>query len=288
MEWCKMEFEISKDMKLIRELLNITQYELSKEIGVKILTIQRIENQITMPSKSTLSNFYNFVYTKKIYLNKIKEMFYLEGRNNSKLLFHGSKSGIFGNIDLKKSRLSNDFGQGFYCGESYEQSAMFIENFEDSKIYYYYFDNEGLNYEKYNVGLDWMLTIAYFRGGLKRYSDHPVIKNIISKLNGLDYVVAPIADNKMFRIIDAFINGEITDEQCMHCLAATNLGNQYVLLTDKAISRLSKLECCYFSTLERRKYRTMKLVDDKISEDKVKLARIQFRGKGYKTAYLKL
>ena len=97
----------------------------------------------------------------------------------------------------------------------------------------------------------------------------------------MDYVIAPIADNKMFRIIDAFINGEITDEQCKHSLAATNLGYQYVLLTDKALSKLKKLECCFLSKEERSHYRKIKKDDAKLGEDKVKLARINFRGKGH-------
>ena len=196
------------------------------------------------------------------------------------LLFHGAKSTIIGNIDVNKGRKNNDFGQGFYCGESYEQSASFVENFENSSVYYFSFDITGLRSLKYSVDRDWMLTIAYFRGTLNEYKDSIVIKKLISKLDYVDYVVAPIADNKMFRIIDSFINGEITDEQCKHCLAATNLGFQYVLLNDNAISRLKMLECCYLSNEERNHYRKIKLEDNKISDDKVKLARIQYRGKG--------
>ena len=56
-----------------------------------------------------------------------------------------------------------------------------------------------------------MLTIAYFRGRLSGYEDHPIIKKLINKLEDIDYLVAPIADNRMFRIIDSFIEGEITD-----------------------------------------------------------------------------
>ena len=33
-----------------------------------------------------------------------------------------------------------------------------------------------------------------------------------------------------FEIIDRFIDGEITDVQCQHCLSATNLGKQYVII----------------------------------------------------------
>lgn len=275
-----MFFNISEDMKIVRELLNITQEELADELKVETLTIKRIENGITNTSKRTLDLFYDFIYKKKIYLNKIKEMFYKEELKKEILLFHGAKSAIIGNIDINKGRKNNDFGQGFYCGESYEQSASFVENFENSSVYYFSLDVTGLRCLKYTVDRDWMLTIAYFRGTLNEYKDSIVIKNLISRLEGVDYVVAPIADNKMFRIIDSFINGEITDQQCKHCLAATNLGFQYVLLNDNATSRLKTLECCYLSNEERNHYRKIKLEDNKISYDKVKLARVQYRGKG--------
>lgn len=275
-----MVFNVSEDMKIVRELLNITQEELADELNVEPLTIKRIENGITNTSKRTLDLFYDFIYKKKIYLNKIKEMFYKEELTKEILLFHGAKSTIIGNIDINKGRKNNDFGQGFYCGESYEQSASFVENFENSSVYYFSLDVTGLRSLKYAVDRDWMLTIAHFRGTLNEYKDSPVIKKLISRLDDVDYVMAPIADNRMFRIIDSFINGEITDEQCKHCLAATNLGFQYVLLNQNAISRLKILECCYLSNEERRYYRNLKSEDNKISEDKVKLARIQYRGKG--------
>ena len=51
-------------------------------------------------------------------------------------------------------------------------------------------------------------------------------------------------------------------------------------MNNKAISQLRELECCYFSKEERKEYRKLKNEDNKISEDKVKLARIQYRGKG--------
>lgn len=275
-----MNYNISEDMKIVRELLSLTQEELADAIEVETLTIKRIENGITKTSKRTLDLFYDFVYMKKIYLNKIKEMFYKEELTNEILLFHGAKSSIVGDININKSRKNNDFGKGFYCGESYEQSASFVENFENSSVYYFSFDTSNLNCIKYDVNREWMLTIAYFRETLNKYKESSIIKNLISKLDNIDYVIAPIADNKMFRIIDSFINGEITDEQCKHCLAATNLGYQYVLLNDKAISNLKMLECCYLSNEERNNYKRIKIEDNKISEDKVKLARIQYRGKG--------
>lgn len=96
------------------------------------------------------------------------------------------------------------------------------------------FDKTGMRELRLGVEQDWMLMIAFFRGKLTAYENHPMIRRILNRLNGIDYVVAPIADNRMFQIIDSFIEGEITDVQCQHCLSATNLGNQYVFLTQRA------------------------------------------------------
>lgn len=55
----------------------------------------------------------------------------------------------------------------------------------------------------------------------------------------------------MFQIINSFISGELTDEQCRHCLAATNLGMQYIFLNEKAVSQIKLVERCYISTNEK-------------------------------------
>lgn len=50
-----------------------------------------------------------------------------------------------------------------------------------------------------------MMTIAYYRGVLDEYRDHPTVKALIEKSRDCDYIIAPIADNRMFQIINSFI-----------------------------------------------------------------------------------
>ena len=95
-----------------------------------------------------------------------------------------------------------------------------------------------------------------------------------------DYVIAPIADNRMYQIIDAFAEGEITDEQCIHALAATNLGMQYVACSRKAAGQVRILERCYLCKDEKKRFVTDRGGDLKTSESKVRAARIKYRGKG--------
>lgn len=84
----------------------------------------------------------------------------------------------------------------------------------------------------------------------------------------------------MFQIINSFIEGELTDEQCKHCLAATNLGMQYIFVSEKAVSQEKLIECCYISQNEREYYKNIRLEESKLGANKVKLARKQYRGKG--------
>lgn len=99
-----------------------------------------------------------------------------------------------------------------------------------------------------------MLTIAYYRGKLQEYVKTETVKKLLKANEGVDYIIAPIADNRMFEIIDSFIEGEITDVQCQHCLSATNPGKQYVFVSEKALDHITLLESCFLTDSENQKY----------------------------------
>lgn len=276
-----MEYNFSKDLKSIREILGVSQSEFADQIGVEQVTISRNELGKTNPSAKILENVYTFAFAKNIKINKLKEMFWRDDlKKHEILLFHGAKSKIDGEIDIHRGRHNNDFGQGFYAGESYEQAISFVSGFENSSVYYICFNDDDLTYKRYEVNQEWMMTIAYYRGALDEYKNHPVVKKIIEQSRACDYIIAPIADNRMFQIINSFIEGELTDEQCKHCLAATNLGMQYIFVSEKAVSQAKLIERCYISHNEREYYKNIRLEESKLGANKVKLARKQYRGKG--------
>lgn len=142
------------------------------------------------------------------------------------------------------------------------------------------FNPENLKCKKYNVDREWMLTIAYFRGRLEEYQDTETVKKLAETAKNVDYIVAPIADNRMFEIIDSFIDGEITDIQCQHCLSATNLGLQYVFVSERALSHVTLLERCYLTEAEKEMYLYSRQESFKMNMDKVKLAKKQYRNQG--------
>ena len=276
-----MDFNFADDLKAIRTILGYTQTELAEQIGVEQVTISRNELCKSNPSNQLMERVYNFAFDKKIQLNRLKEMFWREKVcSTHKLLFHGSKRMIDGPLNAHVGRTNNDFGQGFYTGETYDQAISFVSGFENSSVYYLAFDNQNLKCKEYHVNQEWMMTIAYYRGALEQYKNHKFIKNIIDDSRNCDYIIAPIADNRMFKIIDSFIQGEITDEQCKHCLAATNLGKQYVFVSDLAVSQLKIVERVYLAEKEKSYYKESRYSDTKLGDDKVKLAKIQYRGKG--------
>ena len=275
------DFRVAADVEIIQELLGLSVMELAKQLGVTHQTIYNWKTNEEQVTAKNLEKIYDFAYSKNIRLNKIKEQFSREEcAAGHKVLFHGSKTYIDGALSVEKAKDGNDFGRGFYCGESLEQSAMFVSNFPASSLYIVDFDPAGLKYVQLGVTRDWMLLIAYFRKKLDDYADHPIIQELLARLEGVDYIIAPIADNRMFEIIDSFIDGEITDVQCQHCLSATNLGNQYVFVTAKALKQVTLLHHCYLAQAEKKAYLSSKMDEHKISSDKVKLARKQYRGQG--------
>lgn len=276
-----MDYNFDKDFKAIRDVLDISQKEFAKVLDTEQKTISNIESKDSYPSKTIVESAFTYAFKKDVKINKLKELLCRDNlSHNEKLLFHGSKGEIKGDIDVNFGRGNNDFGKGFYTGESYEQAVSFISTYDDPSVYFMSFDDSDLKCKRYSVDREWMMTIAYYRETLDKYENHPLIKKIIKESRDCDYIIAPIADNKMFETINEFIEGNLTDEQCKHCLAATNLGMQYVFLTEKAASRLKIVERCYVCDKEREYYKKIKEDYRKLGNDKVKLAKAQYRGIG--------
>ena len=269
-------------IKILRELLNLTQQELALKLCVQYELINRWENNKVVPENRNINMIYSFAFDNKIYINNIYEQFYKEENTdeNNVVLFHGAKEKISTKIDLNHSKKQNDFGIGFYLGESFYQAATYISYSKSNTIYSYVLNTCNLKIIKFDVDLRWMLAIAYYRGWIDDFKEHEIIKEIISEVESSDVVIAPIADNKMFDLIDEFVSGMTTDEQCKQALSATNLGFQYVIKTNKGLDQLNFLDEMFLCEKERNNYLSKRLESNKIGLDKVKIARIEYKNKG--------
>lgn len=276
-----MEYAVKDDIQLVRHLLDCSLEDLASGLDVSHMTLYRWMNGQSAPSDTLAATFYGYAFERGVRLNQIKARLYKEDMQGAKiLLFHGSKSGIRGPLRTDASRPNNDFGQGFYCGESLQQAAMFVSAFENSCLYIVALRNNGLEEVRFAVDQDWMLTIALFRGRLAEYASHPRLQQLRQQVEKADLVIAPIADNRMYEIIDSFIEGEITDEQCRHCLSATDLGNQFVLRTDAALGQTTILEKCFLAPAEKAHYLSQREEASRTGLAKAKVARRQYRGQG--------
>lgn len=276
------EINISKDLLYVKATLDLTEDGLAKFFGVTRMTLNRWLDGEFNATKENLEKIYNQIYQEGIELNYIKEELHksLERKDNL-ILFHGAKNDLIGKPSIKYGEKNRDFGKGFYLGESVKQSVSFVSLYENSSLYIFNFNKKGTKIKEFNVDRDWMLLIAYFRGRINNYKDSKIITNLLKELEGVDVVVAPIADNTMYSILNDFIGGTITDKQCLNALSANRLGKQYVFLNDKVINtNLTLLEKCYICEKEKDHIVEEKTRDDITGRAKVKLALREYAGKG--------
>lgn len=275
-------FALREDIELVQELLGMDSRALSSQLGISRMTLNRWAKDPGHASPAKIEAFYSFAFDRGLRLNEIHaQLFGEESRARGLVpLFHGSKAGIEGPLSLGRSRADNDFGKGFYCGENLGQAASFVARFPRPVCYFVAFDGRGLRGQSFQVNTEWMLAIALFRGKLDDFAQHPVLRKIAQKVADADYIVAPIADNRMFDIIDSFIEGEITDSQCEHSLSATSLGAQYVLRSEAALRGVVKTQPHYLCAAEKAANLDARRERMRIGADKVKAAKRQFRAQG--------
>ena len=248
-----MRYNIVDDIKTVCALLEMSEGELSNELGVARSTIHRIVSGRTYPNEKLLSEFYDYAYWNRyrsIRLNQLKVQFAKDSYQN--ILFHGAKGEITGKINLDHARNDIDFGIGFYLGESYDQASSYI--FKDQKSSVYIFDAcelKRLKTIEFDVSFDWMIAVCYYRGQIDEYKDSKIVKSIIDKINNCDVIIAPIADNNMYEVMNQFARGLITDVQAKYALSASNLGKQHVLKTKKACEAIKMVDRLYLCGRER-------------------------------------
>lgn len=277
-----MYFNFKKDIEYAKIVLNFNDTRFSEYIGVSRVTLSRWLNDKTTPDYDTLENVYDKFYSSRIRINKLKEEMYKSSvGENHIVLFHGAKKEIVGEPTIEYSEEKKDFGKGFYLGETFNQSASFVNNYPNSSVYIFDFNKSNVKIKEYSVSKEWMILVAYFRGKLNEYSNSKYLKKLLDDLKDIDVVVAPIADNTMYTTLDDFISGKITDLQCLNALSANRLGMQYVFLNDETINNnLVMCERCFYCKEERTDYYNYRKEENEIGKNKVKIALREYAGKG--------
>lgn len=277
-----MQFEYINDLEYVKTLLDASDESLADLFQVSRLTLNRWRKGISKPSSANLKNFYNVIYKKGIRLNRLKEELYQSDKKEDHvILFHGAKEELVGEPSVSFSGEKKDFGPGFYMGESLFQSESFVSAYPNSSIYIGDFFQEGVKIKTFSVSEEWMLLVAYFRGKLEEYKSSPFLQKLLEEVKEVDVIVAPIADNTMYSILNEFIDGTITDLQCLMALDANRLGKQYVFLNDDVLKHKLKIrERLYFCEEEKEGIKKRRLEESEIGKNKVKLAKRKYAAKG--------
>lgn len=267
------DYKIKEDIDFALDALKEKAIDLTAATGISREVIESIEKG-DKPSSEIYEKLYSFLYRNNFRINKVKEELIEE--KYDKVLFHGSKNGLE-SVVVSGSRKNCDFGNGFYLGETYNQALSFVYDRSGSSVYSFSYLENKLNVVKLECGLEWMLSICFFRGYLNSFSSKPVIKSIISKINSADLIIAPIADNKMFFIMQRFVDGDINADVAIHSISSSGLGLQYVFKSDKALNCLVPIERYYLSAPERKKCERYFIERSYEIDTKLKLAKRKFR-----------
>ena len=243
-------------IKKIRIYLQMSQTEFAEHLNVTFATVNRWENGKAAPNKLVQSGIYelckqNNVPVYEMIIEKIHDQvkdIILE--ENRIVLFHGSKSGIEGNI-APKSRKQCDFGQGFYMGTEPGQPLTLICDYEKSKFYIVSVAIDELKMLEIPADLEWAMVVAYHRGRMESIKGTAFYNKYRDMAEGKDLIVGSIADDRMFYVIDNFFIGNITDKALVSSLAALELGKQYVAVTKKGCEAVRIEREVEISYLER-------------------------------------
>ncbi|MCQ2793664.1 MAG: DUF3990 domain-containing protein [Bacilli bacterium] len=148
---------------------------------------------------------------------------------------------------LKFGKLTNDYGQGFYCTQDKELAKEWaLKNGGCGYVNQYEF-----NFDKLNVlnlteikcqTLHWiaiLLKYRTFRKDMqsKKISEY-IIKHFSIDLSEYDVVIGYRADDSYFSYAQAFISNSLSLNGLSYALKQGNLGLQVALISEKAFSQI--------------------------------------------------
>lgn len=175
-------------------------------------------------------------------------------------IYHGSRQ-IIEVPTFGLGRRNNDFGLGFYCTESRELAKEWaVSSLTDGFSNRYILDTENLkilhlNSPYYSI-LNWMAVLVEHRlfsikTPVARRAKQYLIEQFGINVNAYDLITGYRADDSYFDYADAFLNNTITVEQLSRAMQLGKLGEQIVIKSKFAFSRLQYQG---FETAEKDKY----------------------------------
>ena len=162
-------------------------------------------------------------------------------------IYHGS-SKVVDTPTFGSGRKNNDFGLGFYCTESNDLAKEWaVSSLRDGFSNRYTLDTEylrilNLNSPDYTI-LNWIAVLVEHRlfsikTPIARRAKQYLIEHFGINVNAYDLITGYRADDSYFDFAEAFLNNTITVEQLSRAMRLGKLGEQIVLKSQFAFSKI--------------------------------------------------
>lgn len=162
-------------------------------------------------------------------------------------IYHGSKQ-IVDVPTFGLGRKNNDFGLGFYCTESIDLAKEWaVSSLSDGYANRYTLDTEYLNILNLNSPdytiLNWMAVLVEHRifsikTPIARRAKQYLIEHFGINVNAYDLITGYRADDSYFDFAEAFLSNTISVEQLSRAMRLGKLGEQIVLKSQFAFSKI--------------------------------------------------
>lgn len=167
--------------------------------------------------------------------------------SNLLTIYHGSEK-IIEHPTWGEGKKHNDFGLGFYCTESEELAKEWAaSSLRDGFCNCYTLDTEhlkilNLNSPEYTV-LNWIAVLIEHRlfaikNPIARRAKQYLIDNFSVNVNAYDVITGYRADDSYFDYAESFLNNSISVEQLAQAMKLGKLGEQIVIKSKYAFSKL--------------------------------------------------
>ena len=183
-------------------------------------------------------------------------------------IYHGSKQ-IVEVPTFGLGKKNNDFGLGFYCTESDDLAKEWaVSSLQNGFANRYLLDTEymkvlNLNSPDYTI-LNWIAVLVEHRlfsikTPVARRAKRYLIDNFAINVNAFDLITGYRADDSYVDYAESFLNNGISVEQLARAMRLGKLGEQIVIKSQFAFSRL---QFQGFDVAEREQYYVLRKARD--------------------------
>lgn len=182
-------------------------------------------------------------------------------------IYHGSDH-IIKKPSLSLGKTNNDYGQGFYCTEDLELAKKWAcKNNNEGYVNSYTLNTSGLrvlnlNTSEYSI-LNWIAILLKHRtfkldSDIAKRSREYIIKEFGLNTKEYDVIIGYRADDSYFSFAESFVENTLPLRSLNNALRFGNLGEQIVLVSEKAFEKLEYKEAIeasksiYFSKYKSR------------------------------------